>query len=200
MRGLPSADSRRIFKGYLSRRTYRSRQHKGNRKGLCECECIHLEERYITVISLEYVKPEQLGCSGSILWSELGIYVLRHFSFPTMQTEPIYLLRTESSAICCNWYRIVTDEIKLKNLVSADTLVFEANHESILLWMGDYPYSLKRRYPRTLVYLSMSSGIALARWDCLVRKEAGLPDSTQRIMLCTLEHSQRYTRYCVADC
>ena len=57
---------------------------------------------------------------------------------------------------------IVTDEI-FEEMLTADMLVYEANHEEELLMFGPYPYSVKQRIKSDVGHLSnVSSGEVLA--------------------------------------
>lgn len=135
----------------------------------------------------EYVKPEQLGCMAAQDVVRIGDICVKAFSLSHDASEPIGFSFTEDGEqlSVATDTGIVTDEIA-EELASADTLVFEANHEESILQMGDYPYSLKRRILGEHGHLSnVTSGIALAR-GLLARKEAGLPSPTQRIMLAHL--------------
>ena len=58
---------------------------------------------------------------------------------------------------------IITDEI-YNEMLTADMLVFEANHEENLLMYGDYPYSVKMRIKSDLGHLSnVTSAEVLSR-------------------------------------
>lgn len=65
---------------------------------------------------------------------------------------------------------IVTDEIE-NEVLRANKLVLEANHEENILQMGPYPYSLKRRILGDYGHLSnVTSGITLA--NSLLKRQA----------------------------
>lgn len=80
---------------------------------------------------------------------------------------------------------IVTDEI-YDEIVQADKLILEANHEKHILEMGPYPYSVKRRILSNHGHLSnVATGITLAR-ELSVRKSKYGTKGKQKILLAHL--------------
>ena len=102
----------------------------------------------------------------------IGDICIKAFSLSHDASEPIGFSFTEDGEqlSVATDTGIVTDEIA-EELASADTLVFEANHEESILQMGDYPYSLKRRILGEHGHLSnVTSGIVSCEGDCLREK------------------------------
>ena len=79
---------------------------------------------------------------------------------------------------------IVTEEI-FNEMLDADILVFEANHEVNLLMMGPYPYSVKQRIKGDLGHLSNVTSAEVLN-AVLKRKNAADPDAMPSIMLAHL--------------
>ena len=77
---------------------------------------------------------------------EIDDFLIRPFPIPHDAAEPVgfsvYCSGSQISIVTDVGY--ITDEI-FDEIINADLLMLEANHEEEILLMGNYPYALKRR-------------------------------------------------------
>lgn len=103
--------------------------------------------------------------SGECRESSNGDVTVRCFGLSHDAAEPIgYSIIADGEQLTIvTDTGVVTEEI-YKEMLTADTLIFEANHEESLLMYGDYPYNVKMRIKSDVGHLSnVSSGELLAR-------------------------------------
>ena len=101
--------------------------------------------------------------SGDMI--DFGEVKVNCFSLSHDASEPVgYSFRDCKQKVCVvTDTGVVTDEI-FDEIKTADTLVFEANHEENLLMMGEYPYYVKMRIKSDLGHLSnVSAGEVLGK-------------------------------------
>ena len=115
--------------------------------------------------SFSDVDPDRVCCVKAGDEIDFGDVHVRCFSLSHDATEPIgYSFDDGESMLCVvTDTGIITDEI-FDEIIKADILVFEANHEENLLMMGEYPYYVKMRIKSDLGHLSnVTAGEVLAR-------------------------------------
>jgi len=108
----------------------------------------------------------------------IGDIRVRPFAVPHDAAEPVgfsfFTQNRQISIVTDAGY--ITDEI-FKEILSADLLVLEANHEVEVLQMGNYPYHLKRRILGEKGHLSNVTAA-----DCICKLQT-TADKARRILL-----------------